>query len=317
MTDVLSKLRVVEVSGIGPGPFAAMVLADLGADVTTIIRPGDTPMMSRGKRIVEMDLKTQLDDLLALIPEADVLIEGFRPGVAERLGFGPEALHAINEKLVYGRMTGWGQTGPLAQTAGHDLNYLAITGALDAIGRAGGPPQIPVNYLGDFAGGSMYLVTGILAGVISGQGQVIDAAIVDGVAHLQSMTLEMHEAGFWSMERGTNLLDSGAPFYDVYETADGKYMSVGPLEDKFYNVMIQLLGIEVPDRADQKNWPAIREIFISTFKTKTQAEWNDIFLGTDACVAPVLNLEEAKDFAHNRARGIFGPGGAAPAPRFC
>lgn len=317
MADVLKSLRVVEVSGIGPGPFAAMMLADLGASVTAIVRPGEVPMMARGKEIIELDLKTQLDDLLEMIPTADVFIEGFRPGVAERLGFGPEVLHEINPKLVYGRMTGWGQDGPLAKTAGHDINYIAISGALDSIGRAGEPPIFPVNYLGDFAGGSIYLVAGILASLIAGGGQVVDAAIVDGVAHLQSMTLELNRAGLWNFERGTNLLDSGAPFYDVYETSDGKYLSVGALEEKFWVELISILQLEVPDRAEQKNWPEIRNLLTEKFKSRTRDEWTEVFFGTDACVAPVLSLEEAAQFSHNQARNTFGPGGAAPAPRFC
>jgi len=327
----LSGVRVIELAGIGPGPFAAMLLADLGAEVTRVDRPNPGPWeqwLARGRRRRLMaDLKrpegTQL--VLDLVTSADVLIEGFRPGVAERLGLGPDACLARNPALVYGRMTGWGQTGPLAVTAGHDINYLALTGALHAIGRAGGPPQVPVNLLGDFGGGGMYLCVGILAGLLqaraTGRGQVVDAAIVDGTAHLMSMTLEMLSAGAWRDERGVNMLDTGAPFYDVYETADGRHMAVGALEPAFYERMLALLELtDPPDREDPAQWPALREVLAATFVQRTQAEWTELFEGSDACVTPVLSMTEAMEHPHLVARGTFltddhGVVRPAPAPR--
>ncbi|MDT7547867.1 MAG: alpha-methylacyl-CoA racemase, partial [Actinomycetota bacterium] len=259
---------------------------------------------------------------LQLVAQADVLVEGFRPGVAERLGLGPEDCQAVNPKLIYGRMTGWGQEGPLASSAGHDIDYLAVSGALHAIGRAGGPPQVPVNLLGDFAGGSLYLVVGVLAALVearaSGRGQVVDAAIVDGAAHLTTILLGALAAGNWTQERGTNLLDTGAPFYDVYETSDGEYMAVGALEPKFYEELIRLLGIEAPDRYDAANWPELRKVLTEAFARRTQAEWTEVFDGSDACVSPVLAL--GADHAHLVARGTFtekdGVRQPAPAPRF-
>ncbi|HEY0693255.1 MAG TPA: CaiB/BaiF CoA-transferase family protein, partial [Kribbella sp.] len=254
--------------------------------------------------------------------QADVLVEGFRPGVAERLGLGPEDCQAVNPQLIYGRMTGWGQEGPLASSAGHDIDYLAVSGALHAIGRAGGPPQVPVNLLGDFAGGSLYLVVGVLAALVearaSGRGQVVDAAIVDGAAHLTTILLGALAAGSWTQERGTNLLDTGAPFYDVYETSDGEYLAVGALEPKFYEELIRLLGIEVPDRYDAANWPELRKVLTEAFARRTQAEWTEVFDGSDACVSPVVPL--GADHAHLVARGTFtekdGVRQPAPAPRF-
>jgi alpha-methylacyl-CoA racemase len=253
---------------------------------------------------------------------ADVLVEAFRPGVAERLGLGPQECQAVNPKLVYARMTGWGQDGPLAQSAGHDIDYLGLSGALHAIGRAGGPPQVPANLLGDFAGGSLYLVVGVLAAVVeartSGCGQVIDAAIVDGAAHLTTVLLGALAGGNWKQERGTNLLDTGAPFYDVYETSDGEYMAVGAIEPQFYDELIERLAITAPDRSDPANWPELRKTLAEAFATRTQAEWTELFDGTDACVSPVLPL--AGDHPHLVARGIFvekdGVRQPAPAPRF-
>ncbi|MEV7397887.1 CaiB/BaiF CoA-transferase family protein [Aeromicrobium sp. NPDC092404] len=334
-TGPLHGVRVIELVGIGPGPFAGMLLADLGADVIRIDRPGgaglvvptDQDMLSRGRPSAAVNLKDPraIDVVLDLVERADILIEGFRPGVTERLGLGPEACHARNAALVYGRITGWGQDGPLAQTAGHDVNYISVAGALDPIGRAGGPPQIPLNLLGDFAGGSMYLVTGVLAALTharaTGEGQVVDAAITDGTAHLLGMQLSMQAAGLWSTDRGTNLLDTGAPYYDVYETSDGRWMSVGALEPRFYEVLISVLGIEdVPDRNDIGQWDALRGVLAETFASRTQAEWTALFNGTDACVAPVVPMHEAAQHPHNVARQTYVEHEdlvqPAPAPRF-
>ncbi|MFD1825455.1 MULTISPECIES: CaiB/BaiF CoA transferase family protein [Mumia] len=337
----LAGLRVVEIAGIGPGPFAAMLLADLGADVLRVDRvtpgglavvPQDKDVLARGRRSVAVDLKRPegVAVLLDLVERADVLIEGFRPGVAERLGFGPDACLARNPRLVYGRMTGWGQDGPLATSAGHDVNYISVAGALDPIGRAGGPPQIPMNLVGDFAGGSLYLVVGVLAALVeardSGHGQVVDAAIVDGTAHLLSMITNLQQVGAWSDARGTNLLDSGSPFYDVYETADGLWMSVGALEPQFYDEMVKLLELDtvpgqpLPDRYDLAAWPQLRERLAARFAERTQAEWAELFAGTDACVAPVVPMRDAPQHPHLVARGTYveheGVVQAAPAPRF-
>lgn len=335
----LHGVRVVELVGIGPGPFAAMMLADLGADVVRIDRPGggalqvappERDILGRGRPSVALDLKSDRgrDTVLRLVEQADILIEGFRPGVAERLGVGPKECHARNPKLVYGRMTGWGQDGPLASTAGHDINYIAVAGGLDPIGRAGGPPQVPINLLGDFGGGALYLVAGVLAALThareSGEGQVVDAAITDGVAHLLSMIVSMQQSGAWNTQRGTNLLDTGAPFYDVYETSDGRWMSVGGLEPQFWAAMEATLaehGVDdLPDRNDIAQWGALRERLAAVFVTKTQAEWAEIFAPTDACIAPVLPLDEAPHHPHNAARGTYieheGLMQPAPAPRF-
>jgi alpha-methylacyl-CoA racemase len=338
----LAGIRVVELAGIGPGPFAAMLLADLGADVIRIDRPGpgtlpfelpvEADLLRRGRPSVALNLKhpEAVASVLDLVAAADVLLEGYRPGVAERLGVGPEQCLERNPRLVYGRMTGWGQGGPLAQTAGHDNGYVAITGALSAIGRAGGPPQVPVNLLGDFGGGAMYLVVGVLAALLesrlSGRGQVVDAAIVDGTAHLASMLVGMVGGGMWSTERGTNLLDTGAPFYDVYETSDGEWMAVGALEEPFWRELLDRLGLTgegcdpVPNRADPRQWPALRELLRATFRTRTRDEWTAVFEGSDACVAPILSLTEAPQHPHLAARGTYteryGMVQPAPAPRF-
>jgi alpha-methylacyl-CoA racemase len=340
-TGPLKGVRVVELVGIGPGPFAGMLLADLGADVIRVDRPGGNAMqvsqpekdiLGRGRPSVCVNLKDPrgIEVVLDLVERADILIEGFRPGVTERLGLGPEQCFARNPQLVYGRMTGWGQDGPLAHSAGHDINYISVAGALDTIGRAGGPPQIPLNLLGDFAGGSMYLVTGVLSALIharaGGEGQVVDAAITDGVAHLLAMPIGMMQVGSWNSARGSNLLDSGAPFYDVYETSDGRWMSVGGLEPQFYAAMEHVLkdavpGSEaLPDRYDLAEWPALRKALAEAFRTKTQAEWTALFDGTDACVAPVVPIDEAAEHPHNTARGTYveheGLLQPAPAPRF-
>lgn len=331
----LAGVKVVEIVGIGPGPFAAMLLADLGADVIRVDRPGGNALsltapqhdiLARGRRTVALDLKSPrgIEVVLDLVASADVLIEGFRPGVAERLGIGPEACHARNPALVYGRMTGWGQDGPLAQTAGHDMNYISIAGALDPMGRKNEAPGFPMNLLGDFGGGSLYLVAGVLAAVIharsTGQGQVVDAAITDGAAHLMAMAVSMQQGGMWSGRRGENFLGGAAPFYDVYETADGRWMSLGPLEPQFWSVVVERIGVELPDRNDPANWRELRAVLTSRFAELTQAQWCEIFDGTDACVAPVLPLTEAYEHPHNVARGTYvehhGVTQPAPAPRF-
>jgi len=334
----LAGVRVVELAGIGPAPFAAMLLADLGADVIRVDRPGEpslpiplppqADLLRRGRPSVSLDLKHPdgLATALALVERADVLVEGYRPGVAERLGLGPDDCLARNPRLVYGRMTGWGQDGPLAQSAGHDIGYVAVTGALHAIGRAGGPPQVPVNLVGDFGGGALYLVVGVLAALLeartSGRGQVVDAAIVDGTAHLSSLVLGLHAAGLWSDRRGTNLLDTGAPFYDVYETSDGGWLAVGPLEPAFYAELLRLLDLTdtAPDRLDPSRWPALRSLLADTFRTRTRDEWTALLEGTDACVAPVLSYAEAPSHPHLAARGTYvehhGVVQPAPAPRF-
>ncbi|MEU6264786.1 CaiB/BaiF CoA transferase family protein [Saccharopolyspora shandongensis] len=328
----LAGVKVVELAGIGPAPFCAMLLADLGADVVRVDRPtaagGNNDLLNRGKRSVQVDLKHErgAEAVLALAERADVLLEGLRPGVTERLGVGPEQCWAVNPKLVYGRMTGWGQHGPLAPTAGHDIDYISLGGMLHAIGREGGPPQVPANLLGDFGGGSMYLAVGVLAALLeartSGRGQVVDAAIVDGAAHLGTMLFSFLSTGGWKTERGTNLLDTGAPYYDVYETSDGEYVSVGALEPQFYAELLDRLGLagEVPDRDDPANWPALRERFAATFRQRTRQEWAELFAGSDACVAPVLSMAEAETHPHIAARetlvrrdGVLQP---APAPRF-
>ncbi|NUO36407.1 MAG: CoA transferase [Dermatophilaceae bacterium] len=337
-TGPLAGVRVVELAGIGPSPFAAMLLADLGADVIRIDRPGgatlpvpldpEADVLRRGRPSVLLDLKHPdgLAAALSLVEQADVLVEGYRPGVAERIGLGPDACLARNPALVYGRMTGWGQDGPLARAAGHDIGYIAITGALHAIGRAGGPPQVPVNLVGDFGGGALYLVVGVLAALLesrtSGRGQVVDAAIVDGTAHLSALVVSLVSAGLWSDQRGTNLLDSGAPFYDVYETSDGGWMAVGPLEPAFYAEFLRLLGVGdgAPDRLDPRQWPALRALLAETFRARTRDEWVAVFEGTDACVEPVLSYAEAPAHPHLAARGTYvehhGVVQPAPAPRF-
>ncbi|MFD3477300.1 CaiB/BaiF CoA transferase family protein [Streptomyces sp. NPDC058695] len=338
MTDSgpLTGVRVVELAGIGPGPFAAMLLADLGADVVRVDRPGgaglainpEYDITNRNKRSVIIDLKA--DDgparVLDLVAKADVLIEGYRPGVAERLGVGPDACHARNPRLVYGRMTGWGQDGPLAQRAGHDIAYIALTGTLGMIGKPDEPPTVPANLVGDYAGGSLYLVVGILAALHhardTGAGQVVDAAIVDGASHLAAMIHGMLAAGGWQDRRGSNLLDGGCPFYGTYETSDGQYMAVGALEQQFYDEFSALLGIgdTATVRKDLARWGELRDAVAARFKTRTREEWTAVFEGSDACVAPVLSLREAPGHPHLAARGTFTDHGGitqpAPAPRF-
>ncbi|PXY18729.1 CaiB/BaiF CoA transferase family protein [Prauserella flavalba] len=338
MTGPLAGLRVVELAGLGPAPFAAMFLADLGADVVRVERPhaGFTmpidprfDTLQRGKRTIEVDLKHPGGPaaVLALAAHADVLLEGYRPGVAERLGIGPDDCLSRNPRLIYGRMTGWGQNGPLAQRAGHDPTYQAITGSLHAIGRAGGPPQLPLSLVGDFGGGAMYLVAGVLAALHeitrSGRGQVVDAAIVDGVAHLMASPYSLLAGGAWNDERGTNLIDSGAPFVDVYETADGRHVAVAALEPPFYAQLLGLLGLsdeDLPGQWDRAGWPCLRARLAEVFATRTRDEWAQVFDGTDACAAPVLSMREAPRHEHLAARGTFierdGNVEPAPAPRF-
>ncbi|MEO7784401.1 MAG: CaiB/BaiF CoA-transferase family protein [Terracoccus sp.] len=338
-------MRVVELAGLGPAPFAAMLLADLGADVIRVDRTGPSALpvpvppqddlLRRGRPSVALDLKRPeaVATVRALADRADVLLEGFRPGVAERLGLGPDVCLHSNPRLVYGRMTGWGQEGPLATTAGHDLTYLAVTGALAAVGGAGDAPRPPANLLGDFGGGGLYLVVGVLAALLearsSGRGQVVDAAIVDGTAHLSTFLVGLVDGGLWSETRGTNLLDGGAPFYDVYATSDGEWMAVGPLEDRFWDELVARLGLAdptgpagapLPDRRDPSQWPRLRAVLAEVFRTRSRDEWAAVFEGSDACVAPVLTYRESAEHPHLVARGTWvdshGIVQPAPAPRF-
>jgi alpha-methylacyl-CoA racemase len=332
-------MKILEFEAIGPGPFCGMMLADMGADVLLVDRPDDPRLgfgrdrwfdvMMRGRRSVTLDLKSKsgAEAALALAAKADALIEGFRPGVMERLGLGPEALLAKNPRLVYGRMTGWGQEGPLAPRAGHDINYIALTGVLNAIGRAGGAPVPPLNLVGDFGGGGMLLAFGIACALVeaqrSGKGQVVDAAMVDGASLLAVMFSGMMAAGRWSETRGDNVLDTGAPWYDAYETSDGKYVAIGSIEPKFYDELLVRLGLKdrnLPAQHDRKGWPALRKLFTEKFKEKTRDEWCVAFEGSDACFAPVLSFTEARAHPHNVSRGAFARSGKvdqpAPAPRF-
>lgn len=329
-TGPLAGLRVVELAGMGPGPHAAMLLADQGADVVRVerVRPSPEPgdpgdQLLRGRRVVVADLKAPegRETVLALAERADVLIEGFRPGVAERLGLGPGDCAARNPGLVYGRMTGWGQNGPLASSAGHDVNYVALTGVLDAIGRAGERPVIPLNLVGDFGGGSLYLVVGILSALFerqrSGLGQVVDAAIVDGAAHLSQMIWSQRARGRWNDERGTNRLDTGAPFYDVYRTADGGHMAVGALEPRFYREFVLRLGLDpdsLPAQDDRSGWPVLRERFAAAFASRSRGEWAEVFEGSDACTTPVLAFDEVASHPHMAARGVVADVGGVPQP---
>ncbi|GAC1382989.1 MAG: CaiB/BaiF CoA-transferase family protein [Marmoricola sp.] len=334
-TGPLRGVKVVELAGIGPGPHACMILADLGADVIRIDRPrgpsiggSSSDILNRGRPSVALDLKSPraIETVLTLVEGADILIEGMRPGVTERLGLGPEDCAARNPRLVYGRMTGWGQDGPWSQLAGHDMNYISITGALFGLGQDKARPHFPGNLVGDFGGGSAYLVIGLLAALleakVSGKGQVVDAAIVDGTAHLNAMGAAFIASGLQGEGRLSGLLDGGTPYYDIYETADSKHMSVGALEPQFYAEMIERLGIadKVPDRNDPGNFPALKALLTETFKSKTQAEWADLFFDSDACVAPILPLREAFEHPHMKAREVFvereGIVQPAPAPRF-
>lgn len=329
----LAGLRVVEFAGLGPGPFACMLLADMGADVVTVQRP-DAPapdarnIVQRGRSLLAADLKSAEDRerVLGLLERADVLVEGFRPGVMERLGLGPDVVAARNPRLVYARMTGWGQDGPLAHTAGHDIGYIAISGALHAIGTRERPVP-PLNLVGDYAGGSLYLVVGILAALHeakrSGRGQVVDAAITDGTASLMTHVAAQSLRGRWSERREDNMLDGGAPYYAVYETADGKHMAVGAIEPQFFALLCE--RIDVPQhlrdaQQDRARWPALRDAIAAIFRTRTRDDWARLLEGTDACCAPVLTLAEAAAHPHHVARGAFtdvdGVPQPAPAPRF-
>ena len=330
----LAGLRVIELQGIGPAPFCGMLFADLGAQVISIGRhssPADRSALisERGKLSMALNLKVPegVDVVLKLCENSDVLIEGFRPGVTERLGIGPQACMARNPRLVYGRMTGWGQTGPLAQAAGHDINYISLSGALHAIGRAGERPVPPLNLVGDFGGGAMFLAFGVLSAVFearnSGIGQVVDVSMVEGSAALMHMMHAMSAQGQWSDARGSNLLDGAAHFYDTYETADGKYISIGALEPQFYRLLVQLTGVdaeEFSNATDRAKWPALRDKLAAVIKQKTRDAWCTVLGGTDACVAPVLSMSEAPHHPHNQARGTFievaGVSQAAPVPRF-
>jgi alpha-methylacyl-CoA racemase len=340
MPGPLTGLRVIELAGIGPGPHAAMLLADLGADVVRVERPPDrqtvlqlapgaADQMLRGRRSVVLDLKDLSDreTMLRLVERADVLIEGLRPGVMERLGVGPGDCQARNPRLVYARMTGWGQDGPLAHCAGHDINYVAVSGVLHAVGNAGGKPVPPLNLVGDYGGGSMFLVVGILAALWererSGAGQVIDAAMVDGASVLAQLFWSLRACGLWSDQRGSNLLDSGAPFYDTYPCSDGRYVAVGALEPQFYAALLEGLGLtdqDLPQQLDLAGWPVLRQRFTDVFAGRSRDEWVAVFEGTDACVAPVLSFAEVAAHPHIVARStVITVGGipqAAPAPRF-
>jgi alpha-methylacyl-CoA racemase len=334
----LSGVKVIEIAGIGPGPYAAMLLADLGAEVVRVDRAQavsgffDRPnleILNRGRRSIGVDLKHPdgVETVMTLVEQADALIEGFRPGVTDRLGIGPDACLARNPKLVYGRMTGWGQDGPYAQAAGHDINYIALAGALAHFGRAGQKPTPPINVVGDFGGGGMLLAFGVACALVeagrSGKGQVIDAAMVDGAASLMTMMWGFQALGGWG-ERGTNALDTGAPFYDTYETSDGGFIALGSLEPQFYAELVERVGltgqVDLARQMDTTSWPELREQLSALFLTKTRAEWCELLEMTDACFAPVLTMSEAKDHPHIRARETvieeFGVPQPAPAPRF-
>ncbi|HEY7915826.1 MAG TPA: CaiB/BaiF CoA-transferase family protein [Acidimicrobiales bacterium] len=339
MSGPLEGIRIVELAGIGPAPFAGMMLADAGADIIRIDRseraiypPHSEPhvdLLNRGRRSVAVDLKHPegVSLVLQLVERADGLMEGFRPGVAERLGVGPDVCLGRNPKLVYGRMTGWGQEGPLARSAGHDIDYISVAGALEPVGRSGQRPVPPLNLVGDFGGGGMLLAYGMLAAIISaqrtGSGQVVDAAMVDGAASLMTMTYTLRASGIWNDVRGTNLLDTGAHFYEVYETSDGGLIGVGAIESQFYAELIRLMGLDDVDlsqQMDREGWPAMKERFAQVFASKTRKEWEEIFEGSDACAAPVLSPAEAPDHPHNQFRGTFtevaGVVQPSPSPRF-
>lgn len=335
----LAGFRIVELAGIGPNPFCAMLLADLGADIIRVDRLTNAglgvpverqfSLLNRSRRSIAVDLKTPegVDIVLRLVEQADALIEGFRPGVTERMGLGPDDCLARNPKLVYGRITGWGQHGPLSQAAGHDINYVSLAGAAHAIGRRDSGPVPPLNLVGDFGGGGMLLAVGVLAALLeahkSGKGQVVDAAMTDGVATLMTGVYGLLAAGVMKDQRESNILDGGSHFYDIYETADGKYISIASLEPKFYKIMLELTGFDDPDAAghmDRERWPELSEKMGALFKTRTRDAWCEILEGTDVCFAPVLSMEEAPNHPHNRARKTFVEKGGvtqpAPSPRF-
>jgi alpha-methylacyl-CoA racemase len=335
----LAGIKVLEVAGIGPGPFCGMMLADMGADIVRIdradrVRGGDpakppADVLARGRRSLAIDLKHAdgVEVLLRLVEQADVIIEGFRPGVMERLGLGPDVCLERNPRLIYGRMTGWGQEGPMAHAAGHDINYIALAGALEPIGRKGEKPTAPLNLIGDFGGGGMLLAFGIASALVeraaSGKGQVVDAAMVDGAATLMGMFHSMAAIGVWSEERGTNLLDTGAHFYDTFETSDGKYISIGSIEPQFYAELIEKIGLageELPAQMDKSGWEGLKTRFEEIFKAKSRDEWCEIMEGSDVCFAPVLSMSEVADHPHIKHRKTFvesnGMVQPAPSPRF-
>jgi alpha-methylacyl-CoA racemase len=336
----LAGYRIIEMAGIGPAPFAAMLLADMGAEVIRVDRreaadlglPGREPkfeVLHRGRRTIALDVKSEAgrEVVKRLAAKADAIVEGFRPGVMERLGLGPDVLLALNPKLVFGRMTGFGQDGPMAQAAGHDINYIALAGVLHAIGRKGEAPMPPLNLVGDFGGGGMFLAFGVVCALLeaqrSGKGQVVDAAMVDGSATLMALMYGMFAQGTWKDERGVNVLDTGAPWYNTYETRDGKWLSVGAIEARFYVEFVERLGLkmsELPKQHDRSGWPDLKRIFAETIKSKTRDEWERVFEGSDACVAPILALGEVAQHPHNVARNTFsrrdGVLQPAPAPRF-
>ncbi|MEM1112196.1 MAG: CaiB/BaiF CoA-transferase family protein [Pseudomonadota bacterium] len=335
----LKGLTIIEISGIGPGPFAAMSLADMGAEVIRVERPGGSmfanaqnpklDFLNRNKRCISIDLKSGegVDTVLKMIEQADGLLEGNRPGVMERLGLGPDVCLERNPKLVYGRMTGWGQDGPMAKDVGHDINYIALAGALHPMGRAGEKPAIPLNLVGDFGGGGLMLAYGMVCAILeaktSGEGQVVDAAMIDGAATLMASAFAAQQAGFWRETRGTNFLDGGAHFYEVYETADAQYISLGSIEPQFYAELLDVLGEDAAhfeNQWDMDNWPAMQQRLAEIIKGKTRDEWNEIMAGRSVCYAPVLAISEVKDHPHHQARGTFVDDGEvwqpAPAPRF-
>jgi alpha-methylacyl-CoA racemase len=333
----LTGVRIIEMAGIGPGPFCGMMLSDMGAEVIRVDRksaidlgvemPRQFNVLNRGRRSIALDLKTPegIAAVKRIATKCDALIEGFRPGVMERLGLGPDELLRCNSRLVYGRITGWGQTGPVASAAGHDINYISLTGMLHAIGRSG-PPSPPLNLVGDFGGGAMYLAFGVVCGLLearsSGKGQVVDAAMVDGAASLGAAIFGLRAAGIWNENRADNILDSGAPWYDVYETADGKYISIGSIEERFFNLLLEKLDLRAPElrNRDRSNWPRLRTVLTDAFRTRTRADWCKLMEGSDICFAPVLTMDEAPAHAHMQNRGVFceidGVVQPSPAPRF-
>jgi alpha-methylacyl-CoA racemase len=330
----LEGVKIIEITGIGPGPFCAMMLADMGAEIISVDRKGDPGMgkmnvLARGRRSIAVDLKNTdgVELVLKLVEQADALQEGFRPGVMEKLGLGPDLCLKRNPRLVYGRMTGWGQDGPMAMAAGHDINYISLSGALHAIGNYGGKPVPPLNLVGDFGGGGMFLAFGIVCALFeaqkSGKGQVVDAAMVDGSASLMAIIFGMKSMGAWIDERGMNIVDSGAHFYDTYETSDGKYISIGSIEPQFYALLLKKAEIEDPEfqnQNDKSKWPVLKKKIAAIFKTRTRDQWCDIMRGTDVCFAPVLSMDEAVNDPHNVARKTFveidGVKQPMPAPRF-
>jgi alpha-methylacyl-CoA racemase len=333
----LAGVRIIEMAGIGPGPFCGMMLSDMGAEVIRVDRksavdlgvemPRQFNVLNRGRRSIALDLKTPegIAAVKRIATKCDALIEGFRPGVMERLGLSPDELLRCNSRLVYGRVTGWGQTGPVASAAGHDINYISLTGMLHAIGRSG-PPSPPLNLVGDFGGGAMYLAFGVVCALLearsSGKGQVVDAAMVDGAGSLGAAIFGLRAAGIWNENRADNILDSGAPWYDVYETADGKYISIGSIEERFFNLLLEKLDLRAPElrNRDRSNWPRLRTVLTDAFRTRTRADWCKLMEGSDICFAPVLTMDEAPAHPHMQDRGVFceidGVVQPGPAPRF-